>query len=240
VNAERIIKLHPSWLERLSAEFEKPYMEDLRTFLLQEKQAGKEIYPPGDEIFAALNHTPFDDVKVVILGQDPYHGPGQAHGLCFSVRPDVAVPPSLLNIYKEMAADLGISPVTHGCLISWADQGVLLLNSVLTVQRNRAASHRNRGWESFTDKVVRIIDAELDGVAFMLWGAYAQKKGAFIDTNKHLVLTAPHPSPLSASRGFFGTRPFSRVNEWLESRGKGPVDWRLPQNPAEVNQSSMR
>ena len=237
---ERTVKLHPSWLDRLSSEFEKPYMEDLRAFLLREKQAGKEIYPPGEEIFAALNHTPFDSVKVVILGQDPYHGPGQAHGLCFSVRPDVPVPPSLLNIYKEMATDLGISPVSHGCLISWAHQGVLLLNSVLTVERNRAASHRNRGWESFTDKVVRIIDTELDGVAFILWGAYAQKKGAFIDTHKHLVLTAPHPSPLSASRGFFGTRPFSKVNKWLENRGMEPVDWRLPPNPSDANQSSMR
>lgn len=229
---ERKIKLDPSWNSRLSGEFEKPYMDELRDFLIAEKKAGKEIYPAGDDIFSALNHTPFDKIKVVIFGQDPYHGPDQAHGLCFSVRPGVRVPPSLINIYKEMNSDLGIQPVRHGYLISWAEQGVLLLNSVLTVEKNKAASHRNRGWESFTDRIARIIDTEHDGAAFILWGAYAQKKGAFIDRDKHLILSAPHPSPLSASRGFLGSRPFSKVNEWLISRGKTPVDWQLPSQPA--------
>ncbi len=227
----RQVKLHPSWYSRLGDEFEKPYMEELRDFLLAEKKAGKEIYPSGKNIFSALNHTPFDKVKVVIFGQDPYHGPDQAHGLCFSVLPGVPVPPSLLNIYKEMAADLAISPVRHGYLLPWAEQGVLLLNSVLTVERNRAASHRNRGWETFTDKIARIIDSEHDGAAFILWGAYAQKKGAFINREKHLVLSSPHPSPLSASRGFFGSRPFSQVNTWLEKRGITKVDWQLPEKP---------
>lgn len=227
-NDGRVIRLHPQWLERLSGEFDKPYMSDLRQFLLTEKLAGKEIFPPGDEIFAALNHTPFDKVKVVIFGQDPYHGPGQAHGLCFSVRPGVALPPSLVNIYKERFADLGLPPSEHGFLTSWADQGVLLLNSVLTVECHMAASHKDRGWEQFTDKVARVIDAEHPGAAFILWGSYAQKKGAFINRDRHLVIESPHPSPLSASRGFFGSRPFSRVNEWLESHGQAPIDWNLP------------
>lgn len=228
---ERRVKLDPSWLSRLSGEFEKPYMDELRGFLIAEKKAGKEIYPSGDDIFSALNHTPFDNIKVVIFGQDPYHGPNQAHGLCFSVLPGVPVPPSLINIYKEMNSDLGIQPVRHGYLESWAEQGVLLLNSVLTVEKNRAASHRNRGWESFTDRIARIIDSEHEGAVFILWGAYAQKKGSFIDRNKHLVLNAPHPSPLSASRGFFGSRPFSKANEWLISKGKHPVNWQLPSKP---------
>ncbi len=206
-------------------------MGELRDFLLAEKQKGKHIYPQGKDIFNALNSTPFSRVKVVILGQDPYHGPGQAHGLSFSVRPGVPPPPSLVNIYKELATDLGIPPASHGYLASWAEQGVLLLNSVLTVERNRAASHRNRGWEIFTDRVAREVDAGIDGAAFILWGSYAQKKGAFINRDRHLVITSPHPSPLSASRGFFGSRPFSRVNRWLEERGKTPVDWRLPPLP---------
>ena len=230
---ERHVKLHPSWLSRLTDEFEKPYMGVLRDFLLAEKKAGKEIYPSGENIFSALNHTPFDKIKVVIFGQDPYHGPDQAHGLCFSVRPGVPVPPSLINIYKELATDLGIAPVGHGYLLSWAEQGVLLLNAVLTVERYKAASHRNRGWESFTDRIANIIDSEHEGAAFILWGSYAQKKGAFIDRDRHLVLSAPHPSPLSASRGFFGSRPFSQVNAWLENRGRTPVDWRLPELPSE-------
>ncbi len=231
-NNERRIRLHPSWLTRLSEEFEEFYMQELRSFLLAEKHAGKEIYPAGDRIFAALNHTPFEEIKVVILGQDPYHGPGQAHGLCFSVLPGVPIPPSLVNIYKELASDLGIPPANHGYLRSWAEQGVLMLNSVLTVEKNKAASHRNRGWETFTDRIARIVDAEHSGVAFVLWGSYAQKKGAFIDRSKHLVLESPHPSPLSASRGFFGTKPFSTVNAWLERQGKEPVDWKLPEHPA--------
>jgi len=229
---ERKIRLDPSWLHRLSGEFEKHYMLELRDFLLAEKKAGKEIYPSGDNIFSALNHTPFDKIKVVIFGQDPYHGPNQAHGLCFSVLPGVPVPPSLINIYKEMNTDLGITPVNHGYLLPWAEQGVLLLNSVLTVERNKAASHRNRGWETFTDRIARIIDSDHEGTAFILWGSYAQKKGAFIDRKKHLVISSPHPSPLSASRGFFGSRPFSQVNTWLEQRNRSPVVWRLPDKPS--------
>jgi uracil-DNA glycosylase len=228
MSPEQRIKLHPSWLSRLESEFEQPYMARLRTFLREEKRAGKEIYPPGAEIFAALNETPFDTVKVVIIGQDPYHGPGQAHGLCFSVSPGVPVPPSLANIYKEMATDLGIPPASHGHLISWARGGVLLLNSVLTVESHRAASHQKKGWEQFTDRIIRLLESEKDSLAFILWGAYAQKKGEFIDRNRHLVISSPHPSPLSASRGFFGTRPFSRVNTWLEEKGIPPVNWRLP------------
>ena len=225
----RQVKLHPSWYSRLKDEFEKPYMEELREFLVAEKKAGKEIYPTGDNIFAAMNHTPFESIKVVIFGQDPYHGPNQAHGLCFSVLPGVRIPPSLINIYKEMASDIGTTPVNHGYLLPWAEQGVLLLNSVLTVEKNKAASHKNRGWETFTDRIAHIIDAEHEGAAFILWGSYAQKKGAFINRTKHLVLSSPHPSPLSASRGFFGTRPFSRVNQWLENQGKKPVSWQLPE-----------
>ncbi len=230
------IKLHPSWLSRLEDEFDQPYMKELRQFLVDEKKHGKEIYPPGAEIFAALDETPFDNVKVVILGQDPYHGPGQAHGLCFSVRPGVPAPPSLVNIYKEMATDIGVPPASHGHLISWARQGVLLLNSVLTVESHQAASHRNRGWEQFTDRVIHLLDAEKEAAAFILWGSYAQKKGAFIDRSRHLVLSSPHPSPLSASRGFFGSRPFSRVNAWLEEKGIDPVEWRLPE-PAAPSQN---
>ena len=222
---KRDVKLHPGWLSRLADEFEKSYMRELRDFLIAEKTAGKVIYPPGGDIFAALNATPFDEVKAVIIGQDPYHGPGQAHGLCFSVRPGIPVPPSLVNIYRELSEDLGIPPAAHGCLLPWARRGVLLLNAVLTVERHRAASHRNRGWEDFTDRVIRIIDEEKDGIAFILWGSYAQKKGAFIDRSRHLVLSSPHPSPLSASRGFFGSRPFSKVNRWLEERGVPGIDW---------------
>lgn len=224
---KREVKLHPSWLSRLAEEFEKPRMRELREFLIAEKNAGKVIYPPGEEIFSALNATPFDDLKAVIIGQDPYHGPGQAHGLCFSVRPGTALPPSLVNIYSELTSDLGIPPPPNGCLLPWSRRGVLLLNAVLTVERGRAASHRNRGWEDFTDRVIQIIDEEKDGIAFILWGSYAQKKGAFINRSKHLVLSSPHPSPLSASRGFFGSRPFSRVNQWLESRGFAGIDWSI-------------
>ena len=229
---KREIKLHPQWLSRLEGEFSKDYMISLRQFLIDEKRKGKEIYPSGENIFAALNSTPFSSVKVVILGQDPYHGPGQAHGLSFSVLPGVAPPPSLINIYKELYSDLGIPPARHGYLMSWAKQGVLLLNAVLTVEKHKAASHRNRGWEIFTDRVVSIINEEHPGAVFILWGSYAQKKGLFINRSKHLVLTAPHPSPLSASRGFFGTKPFSTANSWLVQKGMEAIDWRLPDNPA--------
>ena len=223
------IKLHPAWLERLQPQFDEPYMGELKRFLLDEKQRGKSIFPKGANWFRALDLTPLDQVRVVILGQDPYHGPGQAHGLCCSVPPDVRPPPSLVNIYKELASDLGITPARHGFLENWAKQGVLLLNSVLTVEMGRAASHRDRGWERFTDAVIREVNAKDEPVVFMLWGSYAQKKAAFVDTSKHLVLKAPHPSPLSAHNGFFGCRHFSKANAFLESRGAPTIDWALPE-----------
>ena len=226
--AARAIKLHPSWLRWLEPEFALPYMAELRAFLLAEKRAGKVIYPAADNWFAAYDTTPFEAVKVVILGQDPYHGPGQAHGLCFSVLPGVAIPPSLANIYRELESDLGMPPAHHGCLTHWAEQGVLLLNTTLTVERGRAASHQKSGWEIFTDKTIAALDAHREGIVFILWGSHAQRKGAFIDTRKHLVIQSPHPSPLSAHRGFFGSRPFSRANAWLMEHGQPPIDWRLP------------
>jgi uracil-DNA glycosylase len=221
----REIRLEPSWKRRLADEFDKPYMAALRQFLLERKRAGAVIYPPGRLIFNALDSTPFDAVKVVILGQDPYHGPGQAHGLCFSVREGVELPPSLRNIYREIADDLGCRPASTGNLQRWADQGVLLLNAVLTVERGRAGSHQGQGWERFTDRIVSELNSHRDGLVFMLWGSYAMKKGAVIDRGRHLVLTAPHPSPLSAHRGFFGCRHFSKANAWLENRGVAPIDW---------------
>ena len=222
------IQLEPSWKAHLLPEFEKTYMSELKSFLREQAAAKKTIYPKGSEYFAALNQTPFADVKVVILGQDPYHGPDQAHGLCFSVRPGVDVPPSLKNIYKEMKADLGIDQPKHGYLQAWADQGVLLLNSTLTVEAGRAGSHQKKGWEQFTDSVIDVLNREREGLVFVLWGSYAQKKGEFIDSEKHLVLKGPHPSPLSAHRGFFGCKHFSRINEDLESKGQAPIDWQLP------------
>ena len=222
------IKLHPSWLRVLESEFEQAYMRELRAFLGARKAAGAIIYPPPAQWFNALDSTPFEQVKVVILGQDPYHGPGQAHGLCFSVRPPVPPPPSLLNIFKELQADLAIAPPGHGCLSSWAGQGVLLLNSVLTVERGQAGAHQGRGWERFTDAVIERLNREREGLVFMLWGSYAQKKGQLVDRAKHCVLTAPHPSPLSAHRGFLGCGHFSRANAFLEQRGLAPVDWHLP------------
>ncbi|MCJ8519649.1 uracil-DNA glycosylase [Pseudorhizobium tarimense] len=225
------VKLEESWKQALAPEFGNPYMNELRRFLLNEKEAGKRIFPKGSEYFRALDLTPLDEVKVVILGQDPYHGFGQAHGLCFSVQPGVRIPPSLVNIYKELQTDLGIQPTKHGFLEHWARQGVLLLNSVLTVEEARAASHQGRGWERFTDAVIRAVNERCDGVVFMLWGSYAQKKAAFVDKERHLVLKAPHPSPLSAHNGFFGCRHFSRANAFLQSRGKSPIDWQLPERP---------
>ncbi len=220
--------MDPSWKQHLLREFGKPYMNELRLFLQKEKQAQKSIYPRGREFFAALNHTPFEKVKVVILGQDPYHGPNQAHGLSFSVRPGVEIPPSLVNIYKELKSDLGIDPPDHGYLTPWADQGVLLLNATLSVEAGRAGSHQGKGWEQFTDAIIEALNREREGIVFVLWGSYAQKKGAFIDTRKHLVLKGPHPSPLSAYRGFFGCKHFSKINEFLTARGETPIDWRLP------------
>lgn len=223
------VKLHPGWLEPLRDEFASPYMAALRTFLLDEKTQGRRIFPKGGEWFRALDLTALADVRVVILGQDPYHGAGQAHGLCFSVKPGVRTPPSLVNIYKELESDLGVPPARHGFLEHWAKQGVLLLNSVLTVREAAAASHQGRGWERFTDAVIRLVNAKPDPVVFMLWGSYAQKKAAFVDQTRHLVLKAPHPSPLSAYSGFFGCRHFSKANDFLVSRGLPPVDWALPE-----------
>ena len=223
------IKLHSSWRERLDGEFAQPYMAELKRFLLAERERGKRIFPKAANWFRALDLTPPEDVRVVILGQDPYHGPGQAHGLCFSVPPDVQPPPSLVNIYKELKSDLGINPARHGFLEHWAKQGVLLLNSVLTVEMGRAASHRDRGWERFTDSIIREINDRPEPVVFMLWGSYAQKKAAFVDGSRHLILKAPHPSPLSAHSGFFGCRHFSKANTFLQTNGLQPVDWALPE-----------
>jgi uracil-DNA glycosylase len=225
------IRLHPSWLGRVGNEFAQPYMADLKRFLVAERTSGKRIFPKGSEWFRALDLTPLEKVRVVILGQDPYHGPGQAHGLCFSVRHGVQPPPSLVNIFKELESDLGIKPARHGFLDLWAKQGVLLLNSVLTVEMGRAASHRDRGWERFTDAVVREVNARDEPVVFMLWGSYAQKKAEFVDASRHLVLKAAHPSPLSAHTGFFGCKHFSRANAFLENKGLPPIDWALPENP---------
>ncbi len=221
------IQLHESWLAYLGPEFEQDYMQQLKTFLQQEKSQGKVIYPAGNQIFNAFNTTAFDDVKVVILGQDPYHGPNQAHGLCFSVQKGIRFPPSLLNVFKELERDLGLPIPTHGCLQSWAEQGVLLLNATLTVEQAQAGSHQKRGWETFTDQAIRHINEQREHVVFLLWGSYAQKKGQFIDQKKHLVLKSPHPSPLSAHRGFLGNGHFSAVNSYLEEKGIAPIDWRI-------------
>ncbi|MBL4837199.1 MAG: uracil-DNA glycosylase [Kordiimonadaceae bacterium] len=223
-----LIELEASWGLALAPEFTKDYMQQLKAFLHGELAVGKTIFPKNSEYFAALNRTPVDEVKVVILGQDPYHGPGQAHGLCFSVQPGVPAPPSLVNIYKEMEDDLGIVRAHHGCLHAWADQGVLLLNAVLTVEAHNAASHQGRGWEAFTDAIIAELNEKHENLVFILWGGYAQKKGAKIDGTKHLVLKSPHPSPLSSYRGFFGSKPFSQTNAYLEAKGKAPIVWQLP------------
>lgn len=219
------VKLDASWMAQIGGEFDKSYMRDLKQFLVAEKAAGKVIYPQGDRWFNAFNSAPFEQVKVVILGQDPYHGPGQAHGLCFSVLPGVPFPPSLLNIFKELKADLGCEMPASGCLQHWADQGVLLLNATLTVERGKAGSHQGKGWEQFTDRAIQQLNEHREGLVFMLWGSYAQKKGQFIDTSRHLVLKAPHPSPLSAHRGFMGCGHFSAANRYLEERGEQPIRW---------------
>jgi uracil-DNA glycosylase len=222
------VRLDPSWLDVLGKEFDQPYMKQLKTFLQQQKNSGKVIYPPGSQWFSAFNDTPFDKVRVVILGQDPYHGPDQAHGLCFSVLPGVKVPPSLANIYKELASDLGITQPNHGCLTSWAKQGVLLLNATLTVEQANAGAHQGKGWEQFTDQAIRAINDQSEAVVFLLWGSHAQKKGAFIDQSRHLVLKSVHPSPLSAYRGFLGCKHFSATNSYLQQHGRQPIDWLLP------------
>ena len=226
------IRLEPSWKARIGDWLQRPEMRELSAFLRQRKAAGARIYPPGPQIFAAFDATPFDAVKVVILGQDPYHGPGQAHGLCFSVLPGVPVPPSLVNIFKELNADLGIAPPDHGCLLPWARQGVLLLNAVLTVEEGRAGAHQGQGWEGFTDHAIETLAREREGLVFLLWGSYAQAKGKVIDTRRHRVLRAPHPSPLSAHRGFLGCGHFSATNQYLAQRGLSPIDWRLPPKDA--------
>jgi uracil-DNA glycosylase len=226
------IKLEPSWKARIGDYLERPQMRSLADFLRAEKRAGKVIYPPGPEIFAAFAHTPFDAVRVVILGQDPYHGPDQAHGLCFSVRPGVPPPPSLQNIFKEIKRDLGIAAPDHGCLTPWADRGVLLLNSVLTVERSLAASHQGKGWEGFTDAAIDALNREREGLVFLLWGSYAQRKGQLIDASRHCVLKSVHPSPLSAHRGFLGCGHFSAANRYLEAHGQAPIDWSLPDRAA--------
>jgi len=222
---KREVRLQESWRVRLMGEFEQDYMQELRAFLQTRKQSGATIYPPGSLIFHALDCTPFEQVRVVILGQDPYHGPGQAHGLCFSVREGIATPPSLLNIYKEIEQDLGLPPPSSGNLEHWAQQGVLLLNAVLTVERGQAGAHQGKGWEIFTDRVVQLLSTERDGLVFLLWGSYAIKKGASIDRKRHLVLTAPHPSPLSAYRGFFGCKHFSKANRYLQEHGQQQIHW---------------
>jgi len=221
-------RLQASWRARLGGHFERENMRTLAAFLRAEKAAGKRIHPPGRSMFAALDATPFEAVKVVILGQDPYHGPGQAHGLAFSVPPGVAIPPSLLNIFKEIERDLGLPPPGHGCLAHWAAQGVLLLNAVLSVEEGRAGSHAGRGWEGFTDAAIEALSREREGLVFLLWGSYAQKKGGLVDRQRHCVLKAPHPSPLSAHRGFLGCGHFGKANRWLQGRGLAPIDWSLP------------
>jgi uracil-DNA glycosylase len=225
-------RLEPSWKQQVGDYLGRADMQQLAAFLRAEKAAGKRIYPPGAEIFAALDATPFPQVKAVIIGQDPYHGPGQAHGLCFSVRPGLPVPPSLHNIYKEMADDLGIKPPDHGYLMAWAERGVLLLNAVLTVEAGRAGSHQGKGWEGFTDHIIQRLNDQREGLVFFLWGSYAQRKGALIDRQRHCVLRAPHPSPLSAHRGFFGCGHFGKCNRYLAKTGKAPIDWSLPARSA--------
>ncbi|MFT3671439.1 uracil-DNA glycosylase [Aestuariivirga sp.] len=222
------VKLDPSWLKVLQPQFDAPYMQELRSFLVKEREAGKQIFPKGSEWFHALDATPLDKVRAVILGQDPYHNDGQAHGLCFSVKPGVQAPPSLVNIYKEMQSDLGLPPPRHGHLEHWAQQGVLMLNAVLTVEAHRAASHQGKGWEKFTDEIIRQVNNLERPVVFILWGSYAQKKASFVDTTRHLVIKSAHPSPLSAHNGFFGSKPFSRANAFLRAQGQPEIDWKLP------------
>lgn len=224
---EKIGQLHPSWQAHIGAEFDKPYMQDLRAFLKAENAAGKTIYPPSPLIFNAFNHTPFEKVRVVIIGQDPYHGPDQAHGLSFSVPDGIKPPPSLVNIFKEITNDIGITMSGNGNLSPWAAQGVLLLNATLTVQAATAGSHQKKGWEMFTDMAIDALNHHRQGLVFVLWGSYAQKKGHNIDSHKHLVMKSVHPSPLSAHHGFFGNQQFSKINTYLTQQGQAPIDWQL-------------
>ena len=221
------VAIEDGWKQALQAEFTKPYFAGIKNFLKQEKSAGKIIYPPGPMIFNAYNLTPFDKVKVVILGQDPYHGPGQAHGLCFSVQKGIKPPPSLVNIYKEMRTDLGLEPPTHGCLQQWAEQGVFLLNAMLTVEKDLPASHQKIGWQNFTDAAIAALSKNRTNLVFILWGAYAQQKIELIDQTKHFIIKSPHPSPFSADKGFFGSKPFSKTNNWLEKHHLEKINWQL-------------
>ncbi len=221
------VAIEDSWKHALQAEFSKPYFASIKSFLKKEKAAGKVIYPPGQLIFNAFNLTPFDKVKVVILGQDPYHGPNQAHGLCFSVQFGVKPPPSLVNIYKELKTDVGFEPPTHGCLQQWAEQGVFLLNAMLTVEKDLPASHQKIGWQHFTDAAITALSKNRTNLVFILWGAYAQQKIELIDQTKHLIIKSPHPSPFSADKGFFGSKPFSKTNNWLEQHHLEKINWQL-------------
>ena len=227
MNNDCSFDLEPSWQKMLGGEFSKPYMHLLKSFLNEQLAQNKIIYPECSQWFNAFNASVFDQVKVVILGQDPYHGPGQAHGLCFSVQQGLSFPPSLLNIFKELETDIGMQIPFHGCLQSWAERGVLLLNTTLTVEQGKAGSHQRQGWEQFTDCVIQSLNDNRENLVFILWGSYAQKKAQLVDRQKHCVLTAPHPSPLSSYRGFFGSRPFSKTNEYLVSKNLQPVDWSL-------------
>ncbi|MEM9936731.1 MAG: uracil-DNA glycosylase [Bacteroidota bacterium] len=221
------VKMEAGWKQALIKEFDKPYFKALRRFLVEEKKAGQLIFPPGKFIFNAFNSTPFDQVKVVIIGQDPYHGHGQAHGLCFSVQPGVRIPPSLRNIYKELHDDIGFTIPAHGYLQTWAEQGVLMLNAMLTVRASQAGSHKGKGWEQFTSAAIQKINKERDGIIFLLWGKYAQEKGAIIDLQRHHVLKAAHPSPFAADKGFFGCKHFSKTNELLQQMGRDPINWQI-------------
>ncbi len=219
------INIHKSWAKYLNSEFETPSMVQLKSFLQDELKNKKSIFPAPENVFKALQLVPLKEVKVVILGQDPYHGTGQAHGLSFSVPAQMKIPPSLQNIFKELESDLQIKPAVHGDLTRWAQQGILLLNSVLTVQQDLAASHQKKGWEQFTDKIISVVNQNCDHVVFLLWGSYAQKKAEFVDQSRHLVLKSAHPSPLSSYRGFFGSKPFSNANQWLSSKGINQIQW---------------
>jgi uracil-DNA glycosylase len=220
-----MVILHESWRDALKAEFDAPYMTTLKSYLVAERETGKQIYPKGSDWFHALDMTPLNEVRVVILGQDPYHGVGQAHGLCFSVPDGVKLPPSLVNIFKELKSDIGGAPLLAGNLDHWAKQGVLLLNSVLTVEAGKAASHQGRGWEQFTDAIVKLVNDQPQPIVFILWGNYAQRKARFVDRSRHLVLSSVHPSPLSAYNGFFGSRPFSKTNDFLLAQGLPSIKW---------------
>ncbi|EAQ67821.1 uracil-DNA glycosylase [Marinomonas sp. MED121] len=231
------MQLAAKWQAKLASELDAGYMQKLLSFIAQQRAKGIEVFPQEEECFSAFKLTDFDQVKVVILGQDPYHGPGQAHGLSFSVKPGVKIPPSLMNMYKELNQDLNIPIADHGNLQAWAQQGVLLLNSVMTVERSKPNSHQKKGWETFTDKVVELLSQEHEGLVFMLWGSYAQKKGKAIDRDKHLVLEAVHPSPLSVYRGFFGCQHFSLANHYLKQQGKTEIDWLIPTQTPQQGQT---